>query len=103
MARATPEALAPVQMLLRQLRDIAGVKETQPGRFVVGREEFVQFHVDPANPFAEPGDASPPVLRAEMKKAGGSGWDRYPLGDAAQQRRFVEDAKLRARRLDDDD
>ena len=103
MARATPEALAPVQTLLRQLRDIPGVRETQPGRFVVGREEFVQFHVDPANPFAEPGAAGPTVLRAELKKPGGSGWDRYALGDAAQQRRFIDDAKLRARRLDDDD
>lgn len=94
MARASPEALAAVQPLLRQLREIKGVKEEQPGRFVVRHEPFVQFHVD---------DDGSGRLHAEMKKAGGRGWDRYALEDAAQQRRFVEDAKLRARRLDQDD
>ena len=94
MARAGPEALAPLQPLLRQLRELKGVREELPGRFVVRREPFVQFHVD---------DDAGGRLHAEMKKPGGSGWDRYGLDDAAQQRRFLEDAKLRARRLDDPD
>ena len=42
------------------------------------------------------------ALTAELKKPGGSGFDRFALGTAPEQRRFLDEAKLRARRFDDD-
>jgi hypothetical protein len=90
MPRADADALARIAPVLRQLRDIKGVREERPGVFHARREAFVQFH--------EGADG----LYAELKKAGGSGFDRYPLATPAQQRKLVDDAKLRAARLDDD-
>ncbi len=90
MPRADADALARLAPVLRQLRDIKGVREERPGTFLARREAFVQFHED--------GDG----LYADLKKAGGSGFDRYPLATPAQQRKLVDDAKLRAARLDDD-
>ena len=90
MARADAEALRPLQPVLRQLREIKGVKETQPGIFYARRDAFIHFHVEDG------------ALHADLKKAGGSGFDRFPLGTPAEQRKLVEEAKLRARRFDDD-
>ena len=90
MARADANALQPLLPVLRQLREIKGVKETQPGTFHVRRDAFILFHVDAG------------VLHAELKKPGGSGFDRFALGTPAEQRKLVEEAKLRARRLDDE-
>ena len=90
MARADAEALRPLQPVLRQLREIKGVKETQPGIFHARRDAFIHFHVEDG------------ALHADLKKAGGSGFDRFPLGTPAEQRKLVEEAKLRARRFDDD-
>ena len=90
MARADAEALKPLAPLLRQLREIKGVKEKSAGIFHGRNEAFIHFHVE--------GDA----LFADLKKAGGSGFDRYPLADPAAQRKLVDDARLRARRFDDD-
>jgi hypothetical protein len=51
---------------------------------------FLQFLVD----------AGAPV--AELKKAGGSGFDRYGLETAVQQRKLIDDAKRGAARSDED-
>ena len=90
MARADTEALKTLAPLLRQLREIKGVQEKTPGIFYSRREAFVHFHDDDG------------VLFADLKKAGGAGFDRYPLATPAEQRKLVEDAKLRARRFDDE-
>jgi len=90
MARAGAEALRTLQPLLRQLREIKGVKETQPGTFYARRDAFIHFH-DEAG-----------VLHADLKKPGGSGFDRFALATPAEQRKLVDEAKLRARRLDDE-
>jgi len=90
MARAEAAALQSLLPLLRQLREIKGLNETQPGTFHARRDAFIHFH-------SEAG-----VLHADLKKPGGSGFDRYPLATPAEQRKLVDEAKLRARRLDDE-
>jgi hypothetical protein len=90
MARADSEALKTLLPILRQLREIKGVKEMQPGVFHARREAFVHFHDDGG------------ALFADLKKPGGAGFDRFALATPAEQRKLVDEAKLRARRLDDD-
>ena len=90
MARADAEALKALAPLLRQLREIIGVKEKNAGIFYGRNEAFIHFHDEGG------------VLHADLKKAGGAGFDRYPLATPAEQRKLVEDAKLRARRFDDE-
>lgn len=90
MAHADAEALRPLLPLLRQLREIKGLKEVQPGTFHARRDAFIHFH-------AEGG-----TVHADMKKPGGAGFDRFALATPAEQRKFVDEAKLRARRFDDD-
>jgi hypothetical protein len=90
VARADEEALKKLVPVLRQLREIKGVQETKPGIFYARRDAFIHFHDEGG------------MLFADLKKPGGSGFDRYPLDTPAQQRKLVDDAKLRAKRLDDD-
>jgi hypothetical protein len=90
VARADEEALKKLSPVLRQLREIKGVQETKPGIFYARRDAFIHFHDEGG------------LLFADLKKPGGSGFDRYPLDTPAQQRKLVEDAKLRAKRLDDE-
>jgi hypothetical protein len=90
MARADAEALRALLPLLRQLREIKGVKETQPGVFHARRDAFVQFHDEGG------------ILHAELRKPGGAGFDRFPVATPADQRKLVDEAKLRARKLDDE-
>ena len=90
MARADAEALKTLAPVLRQLREIKGVQEKTPGIFYGRRDAFIHFHVEDG------------ALFADLKKPGGSGFDRYPLATPAEQRKLVEDAKLRARRFDDE-
>lgn len=90
MARAGAEALQKLLPVLRQLREIKGVREEKPGIFYARREAFIHFHDEDGK------------LHADLKKPGGAGFDRYPLDSAAEQRKLVEDARLRARRFDDD-
>ena len=90
MPIASATALAPLQTLLRQLRDIKGVQEKQPGVFTLRGTGFANF-------LDEQG-----ALLAELKKPGGSGFDRHPLATPAAQRKFIDDAKRRASRGDDD-
>ncbi len=90
MARADTEALRALQPVLRQLREIKGLKEVQPGVFYARRDAFIHFH--------DEGGA----LHADLKKPGGSGFDRFALATPAEQRKLVDQAKLRARRLDEE-
>ena len=90
MARADAVALQAILPLLRQLREIKGVTERSAGVYHARRDAFVHFH-DEAG-----------VLSADLKKAGGSGFDRFLLATPAEQRRFIDEARLRARRLDDE-
>jgi hypothetical protein len=90
MAHATQEALQPVLPLLRQLREIKGVKEVKPGIFYLRGAAFLHFHDDQG------------ALLADLKKPGGSGFDRFPLATPPEQRKLLDDAKRRASRGDDD-
>ena len=91
MAHAGEDALQPLLPLLRQLREIKGLKEKKPGIFYLGGAAFLHFH-----------DEAGTVV-ADLKKAGGAGFDRYPLATPQAQRRLVDDAKRRASRAADDD
>ena len=90
MGDADPDPLQAVQSARRQLREIKGVREARPGVFQIRGAPFINFRVENGG------------LAAEMKKPGGSGFDRYPVDTAPQQRKLVEDARLRAGRLDDE-
>ena len=90
MADADAEALKAVQPVLRQLREIKGVREVRPGVFQVRGGAFAQFRVEGG------------VLVADLRKPGGSGFDRYALDTAPRQRKLVDDARLRAGKLDED-
>ena len=85
MAQARPEDLAPLQTLLRQLREIKGMREVRPGTFHNRGTAWLQFLVEDG------------VTIAELKKPGGSGFDRYALDTPPSQRKLVDDAKRRAR------
>jgi hypothetical protein len=91
MAHAAEAALQKLLPLLRQLREIKGLKEVQPGSFQLKAKTFIQFHDEDG------------TLTAELKKAGGSGCDRYPVDTPAGQRKLVDDAKRRAGRALDED
>ncbi len=90
MAHADAKALEALLPMLRQLREIKGLKEVKPGIFYLRGAAFLHFH-------DELGSVS-----ADLKKPGGSGFDRYPIATAPQQRKLVDDAKRRACRGDDD-
>jgi len=90
MAHASPEALKPLLPLLRQLREIKGLTEKQPGVFYLRSNAFLHFHDDQG------------TLYADLKKAGGMGFERYAVDTPPQQRKLVDDAKRRAGKLDED-
>jgi hypothetical protein len=90
MAHADPKALEPYVALLRQLREIKGLKEMRAGIIYLRGNAFLHFHADQGS------------VQADLKKAGGSGFDRYPLATPSDQRKLVDDAKRRASRADED-
>ena len=90
MAHANEAALARLLPLLRQLREIKTLREMKPGIFYLKGSAFIHFH-DEAG-----------ALVADLKKAGGSGFDRYPVDAATGQRKFADDAKRRAARSEED-
>ena len=90
MAHADLKALEPLQPLLRQLREIKGLKEMKPGIFYCSGAAFLHFHDEQG------------TLVADLKKPGGSGFDRYPVSTPPAQRKLADDAKRRASRGDDD-
>jgi hypothetical protein len=90
MAHANDAALQRLLPLLRQLREIKGLREMRPGTFYLKGSAFIQFH--------DEGGA----LVAELKRAGGSGFDRYPADAPPAQRKLVDDAKRRVARSEED-
>ncbi len=90
MAHADDAALQRLLPLLRQLRSIAGLREMRPGIFYLKGSAFIHFH--------DEGGA----LIADLEKAGGGGFDRYPVDAPAGQRKLVDDAKRRVARSDEE-
>ena len=90
MAHADEAALARLLPLLRQLRAITGLREMKPGIFYLKGSAFIHFH-DEAG-----------TLVADLKRASGGGFDRYPVDAAPGQRKLVDDAKRRVARHDED-
>ena len=90
MAHADPKALEPFAPLLRQLRGVPGLKEVKPGIFYLRGAAFLHFHDEQG------------TLSADLKKPGGSGFERYRIGTPPDQRKLVDDAKRRASGGDDD-
>ena len=90
MAHADEAALQRLLPLLRQLRGISGLREMKPGIFYLKGSAFIHFH-DEAG-----------ALVADLKKAGGSGFDRYAVDTPPGQRKLFDDAKRRAGRSDED-
>ena len=90
MAHADEAALARLLPLLRQLRAITGLREMKPGIFYLRGSAFIHFH-DEAG-----------ALVADLKRASGGGFDRYPVDAAPGQRKLVDDAKRRVARQDED-
>jgi hypothetical protein len=90
MAHADAAALTRLLPLLRQLREFKGLREMKPGIFYMKGSAFLHFH-DEAG-----------ALVADLKKAGGVGFDRYPVDLPAGQRKLVDDAKRRVSRHDED-
>jgi len=90
MAHADEAALERLLPLLRQLREIKGLREMKPGIFYLKGSAFIHFH----------DEAGAPV--ADLKKAGGSGFDRYAVDSPPGQRKLVDDAKRRVNRNEDD-
>jgi hypothetical protein len=90
MARAGPEALARLQELLRQLRGIPQLREKQPGIFYLVGQAFVHFHDEDGQ------------LHADLKKAAGTGFDRYGVETAPERRKLIDEAKRRAAKMTDE-
>ncbi len=90
MADSDAVTLETLQPVLRQLREIKGVREIRPGVFQVRGAPFAQIRTESG------------IAHADLRKPGGSGFDRYPLDTPPRQRKLVEDARLRAGRLDDE-
>ena len=90
MAHADEAALTRLLPLLRQLRAITGLREMKPGIFYLKGSAFIHFH-DEAG-----------TLVADLKRASGGGFDRYPVDAAPGQRKLVDDAKRRVARHDED-
>ena len=90
MPHADEAALQHLLPLLRQLREIRGLREMKPGIFYMKGSAFIHFHTEAG------------ALVADLKKAGGAGFDRYPVDTPPGQRKLVDDAKRRAGRSDED-
>jgi hypothetical protein len=90
MAHADETALQTLLPLLRQLREIKSLREKSPGIFYLKSSAFIHFH-DEAG-----------TLVADLKKATGTGFDRYSVDTPTAQRKLVDDAKRRVGRQDED-
>jgi hypothetical protein len=90
MAHADAAALQRLLPLLRQLRELPGVREKSPGIFHCRGAAFAHFNDEQG------------VLIAELKKPAGSGFDRFPVDSPAGQRKLIDEAKRRAARADED-
>jgi hypothetical protein len=90
MAHATPDALNSYLALLRQLREIKGLTEKRPGIYYYKATAFLHFHDTDG------------VIDADLKKVPGSGFDRVAVSTPEQQRRLVDEARKRVKKLEDD-
>ena len=90
MAHADNAALARLLPLLRQLRVVPGVREMGPGIFCLKGSAFIHFHDEAGKLFAD------------LKRASGGGFDRYPVDAPPGQRKLIDDAKRRAARHDEE-
>ena len=90
MAHADDAALARLLPLLRQLRALPGLREMKPGIFYLKGSAFVHFHEEAG------------ALIADLKRASGGGFDRYPVDAPPGQRKLIDDAKRRVARQDED-
>jgi hypothetical protein len=90
MSPITPEALAKLNELIRQIRAIPQLREKERGTYYLLGQVFLQIRDDGGKPFAE------------LKKASGMGIDRFAVDDAPQQRKLVDEAKRRAAKLSDE-
>ncbi len=89
MAHADQEALNRLLPLLRQLREIKGLREMKPGIFYLKGSAFLHFHDEAGQ------------LVADLKRSRG-GFDRYPVDTPVGQRKLVDDARRRVDRGDDE-
>jgi hypothetical protein len=89
MAHADEEALKRLLPLIRQLREVKGLKEMKPGIFYLKGSAFVHFR-DEAG-----------ALFGDLKRSRG-GFDRYAVDTPVGQRKLLDDAKRRVDRGDDE-
>ncbi len=89
MAHADTAALARLLPLIRQLREVKGLREMKPGIFYLKGSAFIHFH-DEAG-----------ALFADLKRARG-GFDRYGVDTPVGRRKLLDDAKRRLDRGDDE-
>lgn len=89
MAHADEAALKRLLPLLRQLREIKGLKEMKPGIFYLKGSAFLHFHEDAG------------ALFGDLKRPRG-GFDRYGVDAPLGQRKLLDDAKRRVDRGDDE-
>jgi hypothetical protein len=90
MVGITAEGLAKLVELVRQVRAIPQLREKQKGSYDLLGQRFIDLRED--------GE----TLYADLRKASGSGTERFPLDDSPQRRKFVDEAKRRATKLVDD-
>jgi hypothetical protein len=90
MAHADEAALQRLLPLLRQLRELKGLREMKPGIFYLKGSAFIHFH-DEAG-----------ALVADLKNTRGTGFDRYAVDTPPGQRKLIDDAKRRVNRNEDD-
>ena len=82
MKHAGPLALEALELLLEELRKIAGLVERKRGIFYQGAAAFVHFHEDPAGMVAD--------LRS------GADFERYAVNTPAEIARLLRAAKAQA-------
>jgi hypothetical protein len=84
------EGVKTLQELLRQIRAIPQLRERDASTFVLLGQPFATF------------DDAGGGLSVALRKASGTGTDRFALDDASQRRKFVDEAKRRAAKLADE-
>ena len=86
----TTDGSTTLQEVLRQMRAIPQVRERDKSTFVLLGQPFATF------------DDAGGVLSVSLRKASGTGTDLFPLADASQRRKFVDEAKRRAAKIVDE-
>jgi hypothetical protein len=90
VVHADEAALLRLLPLLRQLREMKTLREMKPGIFYLKGNAFIHFHEEAG------------ALVADLKKASGTGFDRYAVDTPPGQRKLIDDAKRRVNRHDED-